>query len=359
MRFVPAGCLVEGMIIGKDLFGKDGVLLLREGQPLTKLNITRVGLLGYQGIYIIDDISRNIEIQSVIDDELRQKTINAIKNMFIHSNSNLRSSSTDSKNIEHAKRIAIDIVEEIINNKTLMVNMIDLKVFHDYTYSHSVNVAVLSIVMGVALSIDRQQLYKLCLGALFHDIGKMFIPKDIIDKNGKLCDEEFDYIKKHSELGYNYLKEKWDIPIKSYLAVLYHHERYNGSGYPYGRIKDAITLFGRIVAIADVYDALTSERPYRKAMFPSDAVEYIMGGSGTHFDPEIVKVFVRKVAPFPIGTCVLLSNGVKGIVIENYEDFCTRPKVRIMDKNSDEERYMDLAYDEDVMNVTIKEILEM
>lgn len=357
MRFVPANCLVEGMVMGKDLFGKDGVLLLREGQVLTQLNIDRVRLLGYQGIYIVDDISRNIQIKNVIDDELRQKTINAIKNMFIHANDGRHSDWSNSKDIEETRKMAADIVEEIISNRNLMVNMIDLKVFHDYTYSHSVNVAVLSIVIGVALGFDRQQLYKLCLGALFHDIGKMFVSKDIIDKNGTLSADEFDSIKKHCELGYNYLKEKWDIPIKSYLAVLYHHERYNGSGYPYGRMKDSITLFGRIVAVADVYDALTSERPYRKAMFPSEAVEYIMGASGVHFDPNIVRIFVRKVAPFPIGTCVRLSNNIKAIVVQNYEEFCTRPKVRILD--SENEQFVDLAYDEDAMNITIVEVLQM
>lgn len=358
MRFVPSSCLREGMMVGKDLFGKDGILMLKEGQVITDINISRIHSLGFQGIYVIDDISHDIHIQSIIDDTLRQRTISAIKHVF-----GCVAKDDDKKatmNIEASKMLVENIIDEIINNKHLIINMVDLKMFDDYTYYHSVNVAVISIVMGISLGLSRKDLYNLGLGALLHDIGKVFVPKDILNKEGKLTDEEYTEVMSHSEKGYQYLKEKWNIPLKSYLAVLYHHEKYDGTGYPKGKKRDDIQLFGRIIAIADVYDALISDRPYRKAVLPSDAVEYIMGGCGVFFDPELVQIFVKKVAPYPLGTCVKLSNGQIGIVVENYADACLRPRVKLLEYiDETEEVYLDLKFDENTWNITIIDIVEM
>lgn len=349
MRFVPSACLQEGMIIGKDLYGKDGILLLKEGQEITSTNIKRIDNLGYQGIYIVDKISKDIDIQNIIDDTLRQKTVSAVKHVYdCLENDDKRKNEV---NIFETKLLIENIIDEIIHNKHLIINMVDLKVFDDYTYYHSVNVAVISIVIGMTINLSRKDLCKLGLGALLHDIGKVFVPKEILNKKDPLTDEEMEIVKSHSERGYDYLKEKWEIPIKSYTAVLFHHERYNGTGYPRGKSKENINLFGRIIAVADVYDALISDRPYRKALLPSDAVEYVMAASGTFFDPELVKVFVSKVSPYPLGTCVRLSDDRIGIVTKNYEDACLRPKVKIL--NEEEEIFLDLKSDPQSWNVTI------
>ncbi len=352
MRFVPSVCLQEGMIIGKDLYGLDGILLLKEGQRITEMNINRIQSLGFQGIYIVDKISEDINIQNIIDDTLRQRAIGAVKHIF-NSLENKEEKKAEI-NLLNAKNFIEDIVDEIINKKHLIINMVDLKYFDDYTYYHCVNVAVLSIVVGFTLGLSREDLWKLGLGAMIHDIGKVFIPKDILNKRGSLTEEEIAIVQGHSEKGYDYLREKWEIPIKSYIAVLFHHERYNGTGYPRGREKENIQLFSRVIAIADVYDALISDRPYRKAVLPSDAIEYIMGASGLFFDPELVRIFVRKVAPYPLGSCVKLSNGETGIVVGNYEDACLRPKLRLLHKEK-EDIYLDLKNDPESWNVTIVE----
>ncbi len=355
MRFVPSACLREGMINGRDLYGKDGILMLRQGQEITVININRINSLGYQGIYIVDEISKDIDVQSVIDDVLRQKTIGAVKHVFDCIQKN--DSAKFTANIEHTKMLVENIIDEMMDNKDLIINMVDLKMFDDYTYYHSVNVAVLSIVMGISLNLSKKELYNLGLGALLHDIGKVFVPKDILNKKGQLSNEELSEVQSHSERGYHYLREIWDIPLKSYMAVLYHHEKFDGSGYPKGKKTTEIHLFGRIIAIADVYDALISDRPYRKALLPSEAVEYVMGGSGILFDPDLVKVFVKKVAPYPLGTCVKLSNGDVGIVIENYEDACLRPKLKLFMKRQ-EESILDLKSDEKSWSVTIVDIVD-
>lgn len=356
MRFVPSSCLRIGMINGRDIYGKDGILMLKEGQEITETNINRIINLGYQGIYIEDNISHDIEIQTVITDSLRQKTIGAIKNIFSSIKEN-DSHDQFSNNMDQTKLLVENIIDEMMENKNLIINMVDLKMFDDYTYFHSVNVAVLSIIMGISLKLNRQDIYKLALGALLHDIGKVFVPKEILNKADKLTNEEMAEVQSHSEKGYQYLKDKWEIPLTSYLAVLYHHEKYDGTGYPNGKKRAGIHVFGRIIAIADVYDALISDRPYRKALLPSDAIEYIMGGSGVLFDPDIVNIFIRKVAPYPLGMCVKLSNGQVGIVVENYEDACLRPRVRLIN-NNEEQEVLDLKYDKNTWSMTIVDIVD-
>jgi|LGVF01.2.fsa_nt_gb HD-GYP domain-containing protein (c-di-GMP phosphodiesterase class II) len=351
MRFVPTFCLREGMILGDNLFGGKGELVLVRETVLTPDYIYRIRKLNYNGIYVEDALSKDIQIVNVINDRVRAQTVKCVREVFI---------STEKKNPLSKKRFADmqnqieSIVDEILNNDNVMVNMVDLKVFDDYTYFHSVNVAVLSIVLGSSIGLKRKELCNLGFAALLHDIGKVFIDRDILNKNGVLTDDEFVAIKKHSELGCNYLKKGLAVPLTVREGILDHHEKFGGGGYPNNIKGNNISLFGRIISIADVYDALTSDRPYRKAVKPSEVIEYIMGSSCTLFDPELVKTFVRKIAPFPTGTSVKLSNGLIGIVIENYESYCLRPKVRIFKKGDEDITPYDLSLaDNDYLNITI------
>ncbi|OYP31617.1 phosphohydrolase, partial [Lachnotalea glycerini] len=232
-------------------------------------------------------------------------------------------------------------------------NMVDLKIYDDYTYYHSVNVAILSLIVGNALKFHRAMLIQLGMAAILHDIGKKFTPIEILSKPGMLTDEEFDIIKEHPTNGYHFIKRFFpSISSATYVGILQHHERYDGSGYPSGAQGEGISLLGRILAVCDVYDALVSDRPYHKAYLPSEALEFIQGGSGSMFDPAIVITFCYKVASYPLGTAVTLSNGEVGIVVENYEEFNTRPKVKIV-KNNIVTHYIDLKSDYNARNITI------
>lgn len=334
MRFVPTDGLVEGMIIGKSLYDRNRSLLLSRGSIVQKSYIERIRSLGYQGVYIDDEISSDIIIKDVINDEIRMKMIQTVKDVYIFNTIKQQGGKSEKDNVDNkldlTKKLVSDIVEQLLENKDTMVNLIDLKFFDDYTFFHSVNVAVLSVVIGVGMGLDKEDLYNLGLGAVLHDMGKVFIDKDILNKPGKLNLQEYEEIKKHSEFGYKFLKETYQIPIASFVGVLHHHEKYDGSGYPSRLSKNNISMLGRIIGIADVYDALISTRPYRKALLPSEAMEYIMANGGIMFDLNIIKVFARKVAPFPIGTYVKLSNGLTGIVYENFEEACMRPSVKVI-----------------------------
>lgn len=354
MRFVPTYCLREGMILGDNLYNNSGELMLADGTELTKEYVSSIERLQYNGVYINDDISKDIHIINIINDSVRAQAVKSIKDVFIH----CEKGGSIKHDIKKAKRQVERIVDEIFAHRHLMVNMVDMKVFDDYTYYHSVNVAVLSIVLGVALKLDRSELCNLGFAALLHDIGKVFVSKEILNKPGKLTPAEFEEIKSHSLLGCNHIKKGYGVSNASYMGILDHHERYDGGGYPNGLKGENISWYGRIISVADVYDALTSDRPYREAMLPSDAMEYIMASNKTKFDPEVVEVFVKKIAPYPIGTCVRLSNGLTGIVVENYQELCMRPRVRIfMDHDRDVEPYEIELADYESLNITVVKVV--
>jgi len=343
------------MVMGKDLYGDDNELMLSKGKMLSETEIRRIQILKYPGVYIQDDISNEIEVKSAISSSLKNTTVKVLKQFFNHvKNGDDKSSVIEFNRI---KDLVNQIVDEISADKNTTLNMLDLKVFDDYTYYHCVNVAVISIILGVAAQYPTSTLYKLGIGALLHDIGKVFLSKAIIEKKEKLTEVEFEEMKKHCIYGSRYLRDRWEVPYESNVAVLTHHERFDGSGYPHNLKHEKIPEFGRIITIADVFDALTSDRPYRKAMPPSEAVEYIMGGSGVMFDPVFVDIFTRRIAPYPVGTCVELSNGLIGIVVETYESPCMRPKIKILSEGY-EGTYMDLAHDRSLLNVTIKGIAQ-
>ncbi len=356
MRFVPTNCLRVGMTVGENLYNQTGDLLLSRGTDLTDDFILAIERLRYNGIYVDDNISRDIEIISIVSNEARVSAVKGIKGAFADIKKDDKSAK---RALATAKSQVEGIVDEICNNPSLMINMVDMKVFDDYTYYHSVNVAILSIVIGVALGLGRDELCNLGYGALLHDIGKVFIDKALLNKKEKLTDEEFEILKTHSQLGFEHIKQGFGVSKTSCMAILDHHERYAGGGYPNNLSGNAISLYGRIIAVADVYDALTSDRPYRKAMIPAEAIEYIMASSETHFDPQIVTVFVKKIAPYPVGTCVKLSDDKIGIVTENREELCLRPKIRVFKTGNeflDDPYVIDLS-DFEYLNLTIVDVV--
>lgn len=357
MRFVPTNCLREGMQLAKTIYGKNNELLLNTGVILSKRYIESIRRLKYTGVYIHDEISADIEITNIISDQLRIKTMNGIKKIFMKAG---QGKTQIVKEMELRQQIR-DIVEELLLNRNMMINMIDLRCFDNYTYFHSVNVAVLSIVLGISLGLQKDMLIRLGLGAIMHDIGKVFIDKEILNKPGKLTAEEYNIIKTHSERGYEYIRERFSLPAMSSRAVLEHHEKYDGSGYPYGKQKDEISVFSRIIAVSDVYDALSSERQYRPAVNPSESMEYIMCGSGSLFDPIIVDLFLRKIAPYPVGTMVQLSNNWVAIVVENYESFCLRPTVRVVKQDGKCVEPFDISLCDDpgYFNITINGLIDL
>lgn len=343
MRYVPIFCLQEGMQIGRNIYSSDGAVLLAKDVRLTDEYIKSLDKLGVSGVYIEDTLSHDIQIKSVISDELRIQAIKSIKGIY-------NSPENVSRTINTVENLAKSIIYEILNNKNIMVNMIDIKTFDDYIYSHSVNVAVLSSVVGIAMHLEGTKIEKLTASALLHDLGKVFIPKEVLSKIDNFTAEEEKIYKSHPEKGYRYIKQYYNnIPVTTYVGILQHHERFDGKGYPDGKKGEDISMFARILSVCDAYDNMATESPNKKACLPSDAIEYIMANNGQIFDPKIVKIFLRRVAPYPLGTILMLSNGKRAIVIGNNEECSSRPKVRDLEDNTE----FDLTYDKNYKNVTI------
>ncbi len=181
--------------------------------------------------------------------------------------------------------------DSVLNQENVLAVLYNLLAFDQHVFEHSVNVAFLSLLLGTALKISRVELNNLVQGALVHDIGKCLVAKEILDKPSALNQEEFDIIKAHSWLGLQILTREFKFTPEVATIASQHHEKYNGQGYPFRLVGNNINLSARICAVADVYEALTTNRVYRKQHHPQDAYNFIRIGMGSHFDPDVVDCF--------------------------------------------------------------------
>lgn len=207
-----------------------------------------------------------------------------------------------------------------------------LRSYDIYTYYHSLNVSVLSTVTGMCLGFSDDRLIDLGLSGALHDIGKQMVPLSILNKKGSLSEEEFNIMKLHPVCGYDYIKSHFSVfSVEVFLGILDHHEKLDGTGYPRGLTGENISLFGRIISVCDIYDALTSDRPYHKAFLPSEAVEYLYASKD--LDKNVVRAFTHSIYAYPPGTSVQLSDGKRGIVIKNHCGYPCRPLIKLKEDN--------------------------
>lgn len=333
MHFVPINKISVNDVIIKPIYDERGILLLNSNIPLTKTNIEKIKQLGYQGLYIYDNLSKFDEFKEVIDEQQRREAIKSLKIL----------------NLDAVAYFANTIVNSLINRNNMCVELQELSNYDDFLYQHSINVAILSATIGIGYGFNNEQLKNITLAALLHDIGKNEIDKKILDKPSKLTLEEYEIIKNHSKLGYEALKNKESISSTIKVAVLEHHENEDGTGYPRNIKGENIHIFAKIIHVADVYDALISKRVYKKAYEPSEAIEYLMSNIGIMFDMNVVLTFIKYIAIYPVGTMVMLSSGEKAQVVKNNDNMPLRPVVALL-KN---EKLIDLLNDEESYSVTI------
>lgn len=331
MRAVSIDNLQPGSILGKSIYAPDGRPLLRRGAELAAKTIATLARLGYQFIYILDELSADIDAPDLITEELRAVATNTVREAFQSAvtKGDERFSRTGI-NFDAISDVAGNLVESILQNPELSIQIVDLKSYDQYTFQHSVNVAVLGVVLGKRIKMNFSELKDLATGLLLHDLGNVTIPEAILKKPTKLTDEEFKYIYEHPRSGFELLRHCDGISAPAKIVALQHHERMNGTGYPKGLKGPDIHLNSQIASIVDSYDALTSDRNYRKRYMPHEAIEYLMGAGETHFSVQLVRSFVGQVAPYPPGTIVELSNGDTGVVMEVDMALSTRPKVRMI-----------------------------
>lgn len=331
MRYMKMEDAQPGMQLAYNMYDEDGHTLICNGSILTDFYIKRLSEYGFDGVYITDELSNDIEINPVIPAELRAEGLLCVRE----------------SNIDKCKGVSRKIVNQILSRGTLSLDLTDLRSFDGYTYAHSVNVAVIACLIGFGMRMNEEALEQLVMSGLLHDLGKLVIPRSILNKDRRLTPEEYELMKTHSTASYELIRERFDISAQVKVAVLYHHENLDGSGYPDGIEDDDMTIFTKILHVADVYDALVSKRPYKEPYSPYEACEYLMGGGGIMFDTKVVEALMLYVPFYPKGTQVVLSDGSEAIIVDNAGKRNLRPLIRLMDGTT-----LDLQ-DPDNYNITI------
>lgn len=319
--------VTTGMTLSRAIYDNDGKLLLEKGIILKTLYIEQLKRYKIENIYIYDDNKRDKKFIPTEVELASEETEARILTMVKDAWNDLQISKNI--NIPQVEKAVMEIIEDIIKKKVFVLNLAGIKDIDKYTFGHSINVCILSLVMGIALDYSKDDLKNLGIGALLHDIGKIRISEKILNKPDVLTESEYEEIKKHSLFGYDMVKHIKDIHEDSALIIRDHHERYDGKGYPNGREKSNIHIFPGVVAICDVYDALTSNRVYRKGVPPHQAIEYLISMGNHQFDYELIRVFLKQICIYPTGTLVRLATGEEAVVIKNYEDWPTRPVVAV------------------------------
>ena len=269
----------------------------------------------------------------VISEKIRDIAVDGIKQLFTTARNvtNGAGNMTTAFQVVTNLEIVLDeLVETVTSNPKGLIQIAGLKSYDEYTYHHSLSVSVLSLAIGQAMNLNQKEIKRLGRCALLHDIGKMMIPHEFITKRSALTSAEFANVKRHPVIGARFLKKEFIGNEELWNGVEFHHEKVDGTGYPNGLRDNDIPLFARIISVADVYDALTSFRPYREPMKPpANVVELLMSEAGTAFDLGVVQSFVRRIELYPIGSTVQMSDKRYGRVINNRHPM--RPTVKLIE----------------------------
>ena len=305
MIHIPIKKLKNGMITAQSIYNPLGASYLTKGMELSPTYIERLEKAGFEGV-TVTSMDPKLKLAPP-DDIVQEKTrISAIQNVATAFHSVEENGTFDPAPLQG---ISENILQDIIAQQQNLVQLTDIRLHDTYTFAHSVNVAILSSLLGVLLKLSREEQLKLTLGGLLHDIGKVTVPYEILTKAGHLSDDEWSVMQGHPEAGRQRLKKMFPNDTLLSTIALQHHEHIDGSGYPNHLKGEQIHRYGRIVAIADVYDALTSVRPYKRAYTPSVAHRLMATCSPGHFDLDLLKLFFDNVAIYPVGTILKTQDG--------------------------------------------------
>jgi len=328
-------------ILAKDIITGSGKTLLKKGIIITDQVKNSIEQQGIFFVYVQDNDLKDIKDDSELLN-LKKNILQTIPNMF---NDLIN---YDNKSLSKSITMVDDLVEYIQSENYINLNLYEVKLYDDYTYIHSVDTSIMAIFLGVNMNLSKSRLRDLAISSLFHDIGKTKISSKIINKPDKLTEDEFKEIKMHPLYGRDILLGNPIINEEIIGGVIEHHEKYNGTGYPYGLKENEISEFAKIISICDVFTAITSDRCYRKKFDPREAYELILAETYTSFDPEIIKLFRDTFAVYPLGCPVYLSNNLFGYVVSQNNGFPDRPIVRIV---KDEYNNKISPYEIDLKNV--------
>lgn len=331
--------LKPGMRIDHAVLDRMGRNLVQKGAELSEYVIDSLLKLGVMSVYIQEgeyepeeeavpvSLAAQVKIDKLRTDDRSKVTLSASVRKRVAEGIQFIYSNTESKELVAATdNIANDLLRTIESNNAIAIDISALKTSDEYTFKHSVDVATMAMVVAKKVGLPQKQIREIGVSGLLHDVGKTKVPNEILNKPGRLDDDEFEVMRQHPVYGYDIIKDKKEFTPAVTLGVLQHHEKTNGKGYPLGTAADKICPYAKILTVVDIYDALVTERPYKSAFSQRDAIEMIMSMT-TELDMSAMQNFLESMILYPVDTVVELSNGEKAKVVKNNPNYILRPVV--------------------------------
>lgn len=357
-KFISTRLLKGGMRIDQAIVDGTGRSLIEKGAFLDDFQIEYLKTKGIGGIYIaegepdpdeldlqIPQYTRDLIEKSKVPDRPKVKLSDSVKQQIGAGVQQLFANPNAENFTESSVNIANELTDSILKDDAVAIDLGMLKVSDEYTFRHSVDVAAVSVMIGKSMGLPTEELRELGISGLLHDVGKAKIPAEVLNKPGKLDDNEFALMKQHTLFGFQILKEKGTFSDGIMRGVLQHHEKLNGRGYPLGTPDAGIHKYARIIAVADIFDALNTKRPYKDPFPKAQTIEMIMSMT-PELDIEMIHAFLNTVILYPVDSYVTLSNGELAKVVENTPFYPLRPKVVGIQSG----KLYDLANDTQVAN---------
>ena len=358
MRLISINVIKTGMVIGRPIWNEAGLPLIQKDVVVTDGLINRLKQLGIQYVYIEDKISEGIEIEETVPLAVRKKAVKQITDAFqkLKGLDNKSATHVIDKQTKEIGNLVDDLLSSILNADEILMILSDTMLYDEYIFQHSFQVTLYSLAIAKEMGYSESDLRTIGIGAILHDVGKMVTPSEILFKPGRLTDEEFETMKQHARSGFDILRNLHTVSLLVAHCAFQHHERMDGSGYPRALVDYEIHPFAKVIAVADVFDAVTSNRVYREKMVPSQGIAIIEAGRGTMFDAKVVDALKKSVVHFPNGTILLFSDGRRGVVVKQNDQNAALPCVRIFEENNE---LLKTTYQLDLIdeqNITIEKV---
>ena len=334
--FIQKDKIKVGMQLGECIKDSMGRIMIENGVYLDDYQIRYIKEKMYPGIYtyryvddkripIPEETKRIIRKHRKPDRAKIQLSVD-VKHQLEARMNHIFDHTEDEDFTSNSLDIFGELESAIFKNDAVAIDVNLIKISDEYTFKHSVDVAAISMMIGREYGLSKDEIHQLGITGLLHDVGKAKIPNEILNKPGKLTKEEFEIIKNHSLYGFEILREKDSFSPIILDGVLHHHEKMNGAGYPDCQKEGEISLFSRILSVADIFDALVTRRPYKGPISGREAMEMILA-LGEELNNKIIQSFIESVILYPVDSIVELSNGEMAKVVENNKRYPTRPKV--------------------------------
>jgi HD-GYP domain-containing protein (c-di-GMP phosphodiesterase class II) len=329
------------MELASPIYDNWGDMVLQTGMVLDARNIAQIEDIGVGELYVVNKKTEDVHVPPMVPPELEGAVSKALRRVMIECRAMLTSRNQQPIDFVLINNLMDELLDTVISENRGDPSIAGCFSLRDYNYVHPVKVAGLSMMMGHASGMGSKEIKQLGMAALFQNVGYLLLPQGILDKPGFLNNAEMKAVQRHPVYSSQILARYTEIGPEASTLVLQHHERWNGSGYPFGLSRDGISKAALILGMTDVCFALASKRPHREEFLPAfaiehsivssqDAIEYIIAYSGELFDPELVRAFTRIVPIYPAGTMVKLNDGRTGIVTKSNPSCLRRPRIRII-----------------------------